>query len=192
MTGVSGVEEVDDLVALSASLGGAAVLLKGRNDCAALHLNPTPTAMATADRSGASTAANAADANAAADAGDVRGLALVLGASVEAGSPRRCGGQGDITSGAAAVFLHWALALHQQQPPPHDDEGGRASGVTSGGMGSGDYEGGGAVLWAAWAAAMLTKRCAAAAFAKHKRSTTAPDMLAEVGAAADAMFPLDG
>ena len=190
MTGVSGVEEVDDLVALSASLGGAAVLLKGRNDCAALHLNPTPTAMATADRSGASTAA---DANAAADAGDVRGLALVLGASVEAGSPRRCGGQGDITSGAAAVFLHWTLALHQQQPPPpHDDEGGRASGVTSGGMGSGDYEGGGAVLWAAWAAAMLTKRCAAAAFAKHKRSTTAPDMLAEVGAAADAMFPLDG
>ena len=130
-------------------------------------------------------------------------------ATFERGSPRRCGGQGDITSGAAAILLHWALSTSTSTSEGSGGTASAASAVGSAGStdgnalgagAGGDYDGGGGGddvdtatngTWAVWAAAVLTKRCAAAAFAKHKRSTTAPDMLAEVGAVAQSMFPVD-
>ena len=34
----------------------------------------------------------------------------------EKGSPRRCGGQGDITAGTIATFLAWAVRKAQNEP----------------------------------------------------------------------------
>jgi len=34
------------------------------------------------------------------------------------GSPRRCGGQGDLLAGTLAAFLIWSLAHHQQHNCP--------------------------------------------------------------------------
>lgn len=31
------------------------------------------------------------------------------------GSPRRCGGQGDVLSGVAGVFFNWALSYHNSK-----------------------------------------------------------------------------
>jgi len=44
-----------------------------------------------------------------------------------AGSPRRCGGQGDLLAGSLATFLHWALNMSQPSASPllaghHDDD----------------------------------------------------------------------
>ena len=54
------------------------------------------------------------------------------------GSPRRCGGQGDVLAGALATLLHWAATSpHRDQDP-----------------------GPGPELLAAWGAARLTRGCA--------------------------------
>jgi len=58
------------------------------------------------------------------------------------GSPRRCGGQGDLLSGSLAVFLHWAHNMSPDCPEP------------------------GPGVLAAWAAARLTRACAEAAFSQ--------------------------
>mmetsp|Transcript_20442 Transcript_20442/g.46186 ORF Transcript_20442/g.46186 Transcript_20442/m.46186 type:complete len:303 (+) Transcript_20442:425-1333(+) len=98
----------------------------------------------------------------------------LLQVSGEQGSPRRCGGMGDILSGATVVLLTWAL---------RSDQG---KGLETAG-GELDFP---QALWAAWAASILTKRSAAKAFSKHKRSTTAPDVLEELGGVGDEMFPV--
>ncbi|XP_002128923.2 ATP-dependent (S)-NAD(P)H-hydrate dehydratase isoform X1 [Ciona intestinalis] len=71
----------------------------------------------------------------------------------EIGSPRRCGGQGDLLSGVMALFSYWT---HNSTctPPP--------------------------TLLAGYAACFLTKRCANQAFQKHGRSTTTTDLISEI------------
>ena len=114
----------------------------------------------------------------------------------ENGSPRRCGGQGDITSGAAAIFLHWALQINSSSRTKNVEVWRRhaapkrlpeecQSNTTHPALA--DCNG---AMWAAWAAAALTKRCAAQAFGKHRRSTTAPDLIEEIRTVGDFMFPL--
>ncbi|XP_057670389.1 ATP-dependent (S)-NAD(P)H-hydrate dehydratase [Diorhabda carinulata] len=66
------------------------------------------------------------------------------------GSPRRCGGQGDLLGGSLATFLHWAI-LKGEEPAV-----------------------------ACYAAARLTRECNARAFAKHGRSMTTSDMIQEI------------
>jgi len=74
------------------------------------------------------------------------------------GSPRRCGGQGDVLAGALATLLHWAATSpHRDQDP-----------------------GPGPELLAAWGAARLTRGCAEVAYTQHGRSTTASDLVAVV------------
>jgi len=75
------------------------------------------------------------------------------------GCPRRCGGQGDLLSGSLSVFLFWALK--QQQHEQHDCPG----------------------VIAGWAAARLTRACAAQAFAQHGRATTTTDLINELESA---------
>lgn len=67
-----------------------------------------------------------------------------------AGSPRRCGGQGDLLCGAMATFLHWALTLSSPPASP---------------------------LLAAWAAARLTRGCGELAFSSVGRAVTTSDMV---------------
>lgn len=89
----------------------------------------------------------------------------------EQGSPRRCGGQGDVLSGAAATLLHWSCSADR----PSGDV---ASQIPP-------------VPLAALGAAMLTRRCSRLAFRKMARSTLTTDLLAEVRTAFSSLFPVD-
>lgn len=90
----------------------------------------------------------------------------------EQGSPRRCGGQGDIVSGAAATFMFWS---HAADAPAGDGSGGQMP----------------PAALAALGAAMLVRRCSRLAFQKMARSTLTTDMLAEIRTAFSALFPVD-
>jgi len=70
-----------------------------------------------------------------------------------AGSPRRCGGQGDLLAGSLATFLHWALNMSQPPASP---------------------------LLAAWAAARLTRGCGEQAFGEVGRAVTTTDMVTNI------------
>lgn len=83
------------------------------------------------------------------------------------GSPRRCGGQGDVLSGAAAVLHYWAFgtaAATSEKPvyPP--------------------------AVVAAWGACALTRRAAALAFSQRGRGTLTTDMLVCVSQAFSSLF----
>lgn len=76
------------------------------------------------------------------------------------GSGRRCGGQGDLLSGAASTFLAWAL-MKKEDPSI-----------------------------ACYAASRLTRDCNAKAFAKYKRSMTVTDMIKEIHEVFEEKFEL--
>ncbi|XP_071847249.1 ATP-dependent (S)-NAD(P)H-hydrate dehydratase-like [Apostichopus japonicus] len=80
------------------------------------------------------------------------------------GSPRRCGGQGDILSGTMGVFNFWAHQASSQANQTNDYI------LSSFGPPS----------CAAYAACLLTKRSSHLAFAEHKRSMSTTDVLAKV------------
>lgn len=82
-----------------------------------------------------------------------------------AGSGRRCGGQGDLLSGSLATFLCWALNT-DTSAITHDMR----------------------VSVACYAACRLTRECNARAFAKHGRSMTCTDMIAEIGGVFNDLF----
>lgn len=81
------------------------------------------------------------------------------------GSPRRCGGQGDILSGVIATFLAWAKRTGVSKETKQN------------------------VMAAAWAGSAVTRMAARLAFAEHRRSTTTPDMLPRLGKAFEIVFP---
>uniref|UniRef100_A0A8C7A0X8 ATP-dependent (S)-NAD(P)H-hydrate dehydratase n=1 Tax=Neovison vison TaxID=452646 RepID=A0A8C7A0X8_NEOVI len=84
---------------------------------------------------------------------------------VQEGSGRRCGGQGDLLSGALGVLVHWALRAGPEKT-----------------------NGSSPLLLAAMGACSLTRQCSRQAFQKHGRSTTTTDMIAEVGPAFRSLF----
>ena len=102
------------------------------------------------------------------------GEAGVVVRVTERGSPRRCGGQGDLLAGALGVAAHWAnlreggAALLGELAP---EEGAAPVPVP-------------ALVWACVLASITTKRAAAGAFEVHGRSTTTPDILNALGTAA--------
>ncbi|KAK4313909.1 hypothetical protein Pmani_014771 [Petrolisthes manimaculis] len=84
------------------------------------------------------------------------------------GSPRRCGGQGDLLSGAAATFFYWAFgtAAASKEPPALPPS-----------------------VLAAWAACALTRTAAVSAFGVHGRSTLTTDILKYLPKAFTTLFP---
>lgn len=89
----------------------------------------------------------------------------------ERGSLRRCGGQGDLLSGALGVFSYWAsrcvCAVHTCQTICRHDVG---------------------LPVAAWGACALVRECARRCYVEHGRATTANDMLAHIEHAARTLF----
>jgi len=85
----------------------------------------------------------------------------------EEGSPRRCGGQGDVLAGALAVTSHWSFQSATQGEFP-------------------DFP---PQLWAGVLASAVTRRAAQSAFSLKKRSTTTPDIISELGAAFESIIP---
>ncbi|KAM6955566.1 ATP-dependent (S)-NAD(P)H-hydrate dehydratase [Lycodopsis pacificus] len=83
-----------------------------------------------------------------------------------AGSGRRCGGQGDLLSGAMGVLAHWAHAAS-------------AAGMSRSVNPS---------VVAAFGACSLTRQCNSQAFQRHGRSTTTSDMIQEIGSAFKKLF----
>lgn len=83
----------------------------------------------------------------------------------EKGSPRRCGGQGDLLTGAMGIFTHWshsASVTHKLSP----------------------------TIIAALGACMLTRRCARLAFAKHGRTTLTTCLIHQINEAFTSLFPV--
>jgi ATP-dependent NAD(P)H-hydrate dehydratase len=83
------------------------------------------------------------------------------------GSPRRCGGQGDILSGSVAVFLSWAQQL--KSGPESGSENPAMLGCV--------------------AASGLLRKAASLAFAKHKRSTLTSDIIECLGESLEEICP---
>ncbi|KAI9023275.1 Ribokinase-like protein [Hyaloraphidium curvatum] len=91
------------------------------------------------------------------------------------GSPRRCGGQGDILSGSIAAFVAWAKGYE-----------GKTFGNTEVALDPGEMLG-----LSAWAGCLVTRECSRVAFAKHGRSMTTTDMIAEIGGVFRRLFEPD-
>jgi len=99
---------------------------------------------------------------------DLVGDAADASACVEPGSPRRCGGLGDILAGSLAALLAWLGGRRARRP------------------------GAWCARDAALAACVLVRRSCRAAFLRHRRATTAPDVLAELGGTFEELCPADG
>ncbi|XP_048388411.1 ATP-dependent (S)-NAD(P)H-hydrate dehydratase isoform X2 [Stegostoma tigrinum] len=81
------------------------------------------------------------------------------------GSGRRCGGQGDLLSGALGVLAHWAFTAGNE----------KTDGLNP-------------TLIAAFGACALTRQCNHQAFLKHRRSMTTSDMIEEISTAFNKLF----
>jgi ATP-dependent NAD(P)H-hydrate dehydratase len=115
----------------------------------------------------------------------------------EAGSPRRCGGQGDVLAGAVGTFLAWA-ANAGFLSPRRDRQMGAEFAIPFHGAVAGQSPSqllqpqplqAEVVLAAAAAAARVTRIAAALAFASKRRSMTTPDLIALLGDAFEATLP---
>lgn len=76
------------------------------------------------------------------------------------GSPRRCGGQGDVLAGSCGVFIGWAASSSDEFSIPA----------------------------AAFGASLLTRRASGMAFEIHERSMVTPDMIQSIGPAFHSLF----
>ncbi len=88
----------------------------------------------------------------------------------DAGMPRRCGGQGDLTAGLVTSLWTWAHLPHAEAAAdslPHSP----------------------AVL-CAYTACYVTRQCAAAAFEKHGRSVLASHLIEELPGVIRKTYPL--
>lgn len=92
----------------------------------------------------------------------------------EPGSPRRCGGQGDLLSGSMGTFAYWSQQAFKAR--------------NTGDLSLQTY---GPNIVAALGACMLTRRCARLAFAKFSRSTTTTELISEIKNAFTGLFPVD-
>ncbi|OQR67385.1 ATP-dependent (S)-NAD(P)H-hydrate dehydratase-like [Tropilaelaps mercedesae] len=97
------------------------------------------------------------------------GLNLVV--CDETGSPRRCGGQGDVLAGLLGTFSCWAFNAEVNGSLKNCP---LAPSVV-----------------ASLGASMVTRRCARNAFKKMRRSTLTPDILDEIRDGFAALFPVD-
>ncbi|XP_070554424.1 ATP-dependent (S)-NAD(P)H-hydrate dehydratase-like [Ptychodera flava] len=80
------------------------------------------------------------------------------------GSPRRCGGQGDILSGTMGTFLHWACNEYKDDTKTHNQM----------------FTVYGPTICAAYGACLLTRQCAKQAFQRMGRQTTTSDLMIEL------------
>ncbi|XP_027205051.2 NAD(P)HX dehydratase [Dermatophagoides pteronyssinus] len=107
---------------------------------------------------------------------DIISNGLITYACREQGSNRRCGGQGDLLSGALGTFTHWSHKAFESN---------QISGSSS------IYQNYSPTLLACLAASMLTRRCARLAFQKQARSTTTTDLIKEIKNAFTTLYPVD-
>ena len=93
----------------------------------------------------------------------------------ERGSPRRCGGQGDLLSGSLGTFAFWSHKAFATQTSSADLSRQKLSPTLVAGLG----------------ACMLTRRCARLAFSKFGRTTTTTNLISEIKNAFSSLYPVD-
>lgn len=86
------------------------------------------------------------------------------------GSPRRCGGQGDLLSGSLATFAYWSQVASKENVK---DAVLAAHGPS---------------VCAGYAACLLTRHCAEKSFEEFGRSTTTTDLISHIHKSFDALF----
>ncbi len=82
------------------------------------------------------------------------------------GSLKRCGGQGDLLSGSAALFAYYAAEYSRRTKESFEDQ----------------------LLYGCVGACMLTRTAARLAFEKHRRALTTPAILKKIGPAFEMLF----
>eukprot|EP00245_Coleochaete_scutata_P014958 TRINITY_DN6484_c0_g1_i1.p1 TRINITY_DN6484_c0_g1~~TRINITY_DN6484_c0_g1_i1.p1 ORF type:complete len:343 (+),score=50.02 TRINITY_DN6484_c0_g1_i1:83-1111(+) len=92
------------------------------------------------------------------------------------GSPRRCGGQGDVVAGSIAVFMAWARDYLNK-------ENSTASQMLTDSLTSNPG------MMASYAGCLVVRRAAEAAFEVHKRSMVTTNIIDEIGPSVEALFP---
>jgi ATP-dependent NAD(P)H-hydrate dehydratase len=102
---------------------------------------------------------------------------------IEEGSPRRCGGQGDLLAGSLGVALHWAHSHSLSYTNDNEDQGYPILNELYA-----NSEEAPNVL-ACIFASILTRRAARLAFAQHKRATSSVEILSSIGEAFESMVP---
>ncbi|GAA5835780.1 hypothetical protein JCM5353_002477 [Sporobolomyces roseus] len=91
------------------------------------------------------------------------------------GSSRRCGGQGDVLSGAVGTFLAWGKSYEERKEETNDDP-----------IAPEDV-----TLYAAYAASTLTRTASRLCFADYKRAMQTGEMLGYVGKSFEEVFGSD-
>lgn len=94
------------------------------------------------------------------------------------GSPRRCGGQGDVLSGSIGVFMTWAQDFYNR------------SGSSDAKMLVAERISNNPAIVAAAAGSIILRRAAAEAFKKQKRSMVTTDIIDYLGNSMEEMFPV--
>ncbi len=117
------------------------------------------------------------------------------GTCTAAGSPRRCGGQGDVLAGAIATFLAWAYGPLRPAAPTGGAKASAGSRGTGAGTGTGTgsrrdgddvaaapdvSDDGDLGVLVALAGCTLARTAARVAFGNLHRSTTTPDIIASI------------
>ena len=119
----------------------------------------------------------------------------------ELGSPRRCGGQGDVLAGTIATFLAWSTrskaaecaivsaAMHLEDDP--DTEAALSKAVMAQNYRLNHVFASSASALAAYAGCLVTRVAARAAFDKKRRSMLAADLIETLGDTMQRLFPVE-
>ena len=119
----------------------------------------------------------------------------------EMGSPRRCGGQGDVLAGTIATFLAWSTrseaaecaivsaAMHLEDDP--DTEAALSKAAMAQNYKLNHVFASSASALAAYAGCLVTRVAARAAFDKKRRSMLATDVIEELGDTMQRLFPVE-
>ena len=167
---------LDAVAALALSLEGPVVVRKGAGDCMAVSV-PSGAAAAAA-------AAAAGTTSAGAGATPSPSVVVFSACCSRSGSPRRAGGQGDLTSGSVAAFLAWACSRRLAG----GGEGEEEKKEEASGKGAAPLSPP-AALAAAFGGCSLVRGAAAAAFSRRRRAALASDVLDAIEGAEGAAAP---
>ena len=119
----------------------------------------------------------------------------------ELGSPRRCGGQGDVLAGTIVTFLAWSTrnkaaecaivsaAMHLEDDP--DTEAALSKAAMAQNYKLNHVFASSASALAAYAGCLVTRVAARAAFDKKRRSMLATDVIEELGDTMQRLFPVE-
>jgi len=105
----------------------------------------------------------------------------------EDGSPRRCGGQGDVLSGSIATFLAWSFNNNNNNNKSPQSSPGKQSNEPKSEKEKGNVFS--PTVLSAYASSLLLRSSASDAFSIHKRGTTTPNIIDRIPIVFDQIWP---